>query len=133
MWLPYGHLITKVLEHIGFNVQDDESWEESSRIRNVVVGQMHFDINDEVSSQKPPKEIRDTKIQQAQQQAPQQARPLTFENFDYEIPSRLFQPKFYSKLSSKIKEEPTRRSTFLGIISLIYHCHQSCKVMMMST
>lgn len=32
MWVPYGHLISKVLEYIGFNVNDEESVDNSTGI-----------------------------------------------------------------------------------------------------
>lgn len=55
MWFPYGHLIKKVLEHIGFDVKDEESLENAARIGNDVVEQMQIEINYGASSQNPSK------------------------------------------------------------------------------
>lgn len=53
MWLPYVHLVSKILEHVGFNVKDEESEENFAEIGNVSLVQMRIDFNDGVTSQNP--------------------------------------------------------------------------------
>lgn len=40
MWLSYGELITKILEHCGFDFEKEESEENSTRIGRHTLGQM---------------------------------------------------------------------------------------------
>lgn len=37
MWVQYGHLVSKFRKHVGFNVEDQESYENSSEIGNATV------------------------------------------------------------------------------------------------
>lgn len=85
VWLPYGHLIMKVLDHIGLNVLDEESLENSTRIGNSVVRDMRIEINNGMLTKNPPKVRRAAQIQ-AQKKAHQHEGSSNLENFDYKIP-----------------------------------------------
>lgn len=50
MWVLYGYLVSKVLEHLGFNIEDEEFVDYSMSIGNVVVRQMRIKIINGVSS-----------------------------------------------------------------------------------
>lgn len=51
MRFPYGHLITKILEKTGFNVENVEYLENYARIGNHAIGQINIEINDRVLTQ----------------------------------------------------------------------------------
>lgn len=76
------------------------------------MGKMRIDINDRVTSKKPPKVIRVTQAQ-AQQQAHQQVRPLTLEYFDYKTPQS---HRNDDLLQTLIKEQrmTRKRTSFMG-------------------
>lgn len=46
MWLPYGGMITKILEHIGFNLKGDESHHVYIGIVSGMLNQMGINIKD---------------------------------------------------------------------------------------
>lgn len=53
--LPYGILIMKILEHIGFDLEEEESINDSISIRKHALGQMWMSIVNVVVVQKPSK------------------------------------------------------------------------------
>lgn len=44
-WILYGHVVSKVLEHVGFNIKDEEFIDNFAGIRNVAMGPMRIEIN----------------------------------------------------------------------------------------
>lgn len=56
MWLPYGGLTMKILEHVGFNFEVEEISQEYTGIENGTLNQMQKDIKYGVLSYKSSKE-----------------------------------------------------------------------------
>lgn len=78
MILPCGGLIMKILEHVSFDLEDKESNNKFSGIRNNTLSRMRVTINNRVPSHLPTKaRIR---------RAPQKAEKANTKDFDYEIP-----------------------------------------------
>lgn len=44
-WILYVHLVSKVLEHVEFNIKDEEFMDNSAAIRNMAIGPMRIKIN----------------------------------------------------------------------------------------
>lgn len=51
-WIPYGDLVSKVLELLGFNVVDEEFMDNYVVIRNAIMRLMRIKINNGIPSQK---------------------------------------------------------------------------------
>lgn len=76
----------KVLEHVSFNVEDEESEDIIAGVGKIMAGLMRININDGVPSQNPLRSKRFVQGRQAHQQTPHQAGPSNPEDFDHEIP-----------------------------------------------
>lgn len=53
LWLPFGGMITKILEHIGFNLEDDKLDQKYTRIGSNSVEEMRIIITKGVLSHNP--------------------------------------------------------------------------------
>lgn len=82
-WFPYGDLVTKILEHFGFNLEEEESQKNLTVIGKFALGKMWIEINNGVLILKLMKE---KKFAQSQQAPPQQGGTSILEEFDNEIP-----------------------------------------------
>lgn len=55
MCLPYNDLISKMLEHVGFNLREDKEEQEITMIGEVALGIMHLKTVNREIFQNPPK------------------------------------------------------------------------------
>lgn len=59
-WIPYGHLVSKILKHVSFNIEDEKFVSKSTWVRNVGIKLMRIEINNGIPSQKAPGLRRDS-------------------------------------------------------------------------
>ena len=80
MWLPYGNLITQILEHAGFNFEKEEFVEHVPKIGETVLISMKYEIINEKLTENTSNENKTNANDQ---------EPLDLEDFDYIIPHLL--------------------------------------------
>lgn len=75
LWLPYGDLVTKILEHTDFNLEEEEYISNSAMIGKHGLGHTWMSIIDEVVVQKPSKARKYVQSQHA----PEKPSPLNLD------------------------------------------------------
>lgn len=78
MYLPYGNFVTKILEHTGFNLKNEEFEENMAKIWEVTLVIIMYEIIDGKIIEKPSK-VNKRKMEN-------QETPMNLEDFDYDIP-----------------------------------------------
>lgn len=77
MWLPYGNLITQILEHAGFNFEKEEFVEHVPKIGETVLISMKYEIINE--------KLTENTSNENKTNANDQEEPLDLEYFDYNM------------------------------------------------